>query len=437
VNDFKRRFVLLWVAVGVVGVLLAGLFFISFRIARRANEHMVRHKAITVVSGMRSAMMYSRRMGNMSPEVLQDALSTLLSPGVLHLGLVDEGLKYIASSEPDEVGKPSPFKMVKRAFILHKRLSAEIKWHGKNAKVFLFPRPHPRMCRSGWKGTCRMGESPFAMEVVVSTDWPAWMKTWLIMMVVAVLFTIFLLVLFAGLIKKQTIRADHLLIQTQKNRELQRLGELSAMVAHQLRNPLAGIKGNLQLGIERLKAGRMDDAIKDLDVSLGQIDRIEALVKNLLDFTRKLEIRRQAVNMAGLVSNVATEFEQQGHGIEVEAKDNAECVVDPTLIRQVLVNLINNAIESAGKDAGILIRVESGRLGCVLKVEDNGPGISPDMLEKVFDPFVSTRAKGSGLGLALVARVIQAHGGTVKAGHSDDLGGAMFTVTLPTEAVND
>lgn len=429
---------LLWTAIGLVGLLLAAILLMSIGIARKTNEHLVNHRAFAVAMGLRTVLRTRRGMRDMGPWVLQDAIKLLNGPGILHLGVLGRDLHYIASSNPDEIGDLTPFKTALRAFAQRKRLSESVKWNGQSAEVFVFPGPghRPRFMHRdmGMRPLMR----PFAMEVVVTKTWPAWLKTWIIFMMLASIFTMFLLSLFAFLIKKQTVRADHLLLQTQKNRELQRLGELSALVAHQLRNPLAGIKGNLQLGMERSRSQRHEAAMQDFEVALDQVEGIETLVRDLLAFTRRLEVRRRQVDMADLVDTLAGEYVNAGKDVKVRVLNNGNIPLDPTLIRQAIVNLLNNAMESIEKDAKVLITIDCGSDKCVLNVADNGPGLDMGMQDKVFDPFVSTKARGTGLGLALVAKVVQAHGGTVKAGHSEEMGGAMFTIILPkAEAKND
>ena len=419
-NDGGKRAALLWTAVVVVGLLQGVIVWMSVRIAAKTNTHMVRHRAVTVLAGVRS-LIRARGPGGLNE--LEDVLPMLKGPGVLHIAMVGPDLRYRFSSESGEIGRLTPFKAVLRAMTRPREVSSNVDWRGRRARVYVFSRGmHRGMMR-------RSGPGPLALEVVVDTAWPSWLKAWIGMMSATSLFTVILLAFFAWWIRKQDRIAARLAAQARQHQELRRLGELSAMVAHQLRNPLAGIKGNLQLGLERLSSGRQDAAVQDLDAALDEIRRIETLVKDLLAFTRDMKPRRTATDIAELAIEVAEGLD--GVQIDVIPKHVVTCLVDPVLIQQALVNIVHNAAHMGAKR--VEIRAGAGPDGCEISIDDDGPGLDPEMAGKVFDPFVSGSSKGTGLGLALVDKVVKAHGGRVDAGRSETLGGARFRLLLPVQ----
>ncbi len=419
-ND--RTFVLLWSTVVVVGVLLMVVVAISVRVADMTNRHLVRHRAFSVMLGMRFAM---RARGPAGLDAIQSVIPLLKRPGILQIGLVGPDMRYVATSNPAQKGKRTVFKVTLKAMARRGEASRRARWHGRAVRVFAFaPRPPGRMVR--WMHR-RM---PFVLEVVVDTSWPAWLRTWIALILGTGILALMVLILFAWRLQTQARRASRLEAEAQKNRELRRLGELSAMVAHQLRNPLAGLKGNLQLGIERLNAGRQEEAMDDLLTTLDSIQRIEDLVKNLLAFTRDMEPKKAPTDMAGLLGVIVEEMDgMSGVQVTLDASQAGTCPVDRELVRQAVQNLVQNAMDSGAHQVHVSVQADAD--GCIILVEDDGPGLDDAVATKVFEPFVSTRSKGTGLGLAMVDKVVRAHGGRVEAGRSERLGGALFRMTLP------
>jgi PAS domain S-box-containing protein len=220
-----------------------------------------------------------------------------------------------------------------------------------------------------------------------------------------------------------------------------------AMLSHELRNPLGAILNAVQV------AQRVSPAQPQLVEILGLIERqarqMGGLLNDLLDVSRyvfqKIEIRSQRVDLAGVaresVRVVRPQIERGNYTFDLDLRDDPLVVMgDPVRLQQIVVNLLHNAVKYT--PPGGCIRLSLGRERCqsVLAVRDTGVGISPDMLEKVFDPFVQAGAVGNhqeggfGVGLTLVRMLVDLHGGTVTAS-SDGLGrGSQFLVRLPLAA---
>lgn len=229
-------------------------------------------------------------------------------------------------------------------------------------------------------------------------------------------------------------------------READRLkDEFLAMLAHELRNPLAPIRNSLHI-LKRPETDR-PTAVQMLDMAERQVRNMARLLDDLLDVSRisrgKIELRREPLELTSVVHRaveaVRSLFEQRRHELTVSLPPAAVYVnADSTRLEQVLTNLLNNAAKYTDPGGHISITLDAQAGEAVLRVRDTGIGIDPQMLPHIFDLFVQAerrldRAQGGvGIGLTLVNRLVELHGGRVEA-HSPGLGqGSEFTVWLPT-----
>jgi len=213
----------------------------------------------------------------------------------------------------------------------------------------------------------------------------------------------------------------------EQQRRLGALGEMSAVLAHELRNPLASLKGNAQLLAERLGEGTPNHHKASLVVTEAR--RLEALTSDLLDFARSGPMDLQPTDPAALLSACA---EEVGHDAFAVRTDGAPRTwpLDERRMRQALTNVLRNARQATAE--GTRPEVAAGRTdgSLVITVRDFGPGVAAGEEKKIFSPFYTTRTTGTGLGLAVAQRVVEMHGGSIVAGNHPD-GGAVFRITLP------
>ena len=218
--------------------------------------------------------------------------------------------------------------------------------------------------------------------------------------------------------------------------QLATVGELAAGVAHELKTPLLGISGGLQLLGRRLDAGDLEGR-RLVEETLARVGRMEDAVQRLLAYARPAPARISRLDLNAVVERALQLLDPRARssGVEIRralAADLPPVPVDPEQIGQVVVNLALNGIEAM--DGGGRLEVATRRAdGSVeLSVADSGPGIAAAERERVFRPFHTTKHAGTGLGLAIVRQVVERHGGTVRLTTAPS-GGAQFVITLPLE----
>ncbi|MBI4564219.1 MAG: PAS domain S-box protein [Planctomycetes bacterium] len=211
------------------------------------------------------------------------------------------------------------------------------------------------------------------------------------------------------------------------------VGELAATVAHEVRNPLASI----QAALENLKAELKPNPVQD-DVFrkiLDQIQRLDHTVESLLVFAKPWEVQAREYDLSALIQSTihAIGREPEARGLRLEANVYAPCPVegDPQLVEQVLVNVLRNAVQATPAGGTVSVQISVTDHAVELVVRDTGPGIPPEHLSKIFHPFFTTKARGTGLGLATCQKMLHAHRGRIQIGNAAGGGGAEVVIKLP------
>lgn len=212
--------------------------------------------------------------------------------------------------------------------------------------------------------------------------------------------------------------------------QLAAVGQLAAGVGHEIRNPLTSIKMLVQAGLED-GGGLTDD---DLRVIEGEVRRMERSLRTFLDFARPAAPERRPTDLVPLVAGVADllrgRAEKQRVGIRLDLPAGGVVVTaDGEQLRQVLVNLGLNALDAMPTGGELRFGLKRAGGAVELEVADTGPGIAPAVMPRLFEPFVSTKDTGLGLGLVISKRIVAEHGGTVAAANRPG-GGASFFVKL-------
>ncbi len=218
-----------------------------------------------------------------------------------------------------------------------------------------------------------------------------------------------------------------------RNDRMRELGAMAAVIAHEIRNPLGGIRGFASL-LKRDLVGQapMQNMVDNIIEGTEDINR---LVVNILNYSSPLKVQLEWVDMVLLIKEVikknqaSIEFNEHTN-IVLDLPNSLKAYLDATLFRSILHNLVTNSIEAMPKGGNITITLYQKANEILLKVKDNGIGVAKENMEKIFTPFFTTKVRGHGFGLAYVYRIVQElHGGIMV--DSELNAGTTFTITLP------
>ena len=224
--------------------------------------------------------------------------------------------------------------------------------------------------------------------------------------------------------------------QTRENQILKALaaiGESSSLLAHEIKNPITSINLALRSMVNKLGADERS-VLEDL---VTRMQRLERTMRRTLSFAKPLDIDLSSEDVLPIVLGPVDSLrdEAEGRGVEIEVSVDSACPplrVDKGLVEEALSNLIGNALQAVGEGGTVSITAApAGTAWVEIKVQDDGPGIPQSLLPTLFRPFVTTKEEGTGLGLALVQKIAEEHGGNVEARVSESLGGACFCLKLP------
>lgn len=224
-----------------------------------------------------------------------------------------------------------------------------------------------------------------------------------------------------------SVRAERADVRSARDQQLKTLGKMSAVLGHELRNPLAGLKGHAQLILR--KPTDEQGVRRAAETVVREAVRLEQLANQILEFARTGEVVPAPADPM-LVAQAAVEAVASPR-VRLIAQDTLPTwPLDRARMEQVLVNLLRNALQASGDDAEVELEVARVDRTLIFEVRDRGEGLVPGTEEDLFEPFVTHRAKGSGLGLTLAREIVQGHHGRIEAMNRRG-GGAAFRVSVP------
>lgn len=250
----------------------------------------------------------------------------------------------------------------------------------------------------------------------------------------------------ATLFFKDLTRVEQMEERDRLRDRLAALGEMAAAIAHEVKNPLASIE--VMAGVLKRQLTEQPEALETLSDIIKEAKLANAIVVEVLEFVRPIQLQVERASLDEILKDSITMAEAKMRrgtvSIRTDLASNVpELLVDPHQLRQLFTNLLANAFEALGGEGHVDIRAEllpgeeepSGDLDplppqVAVEVRDNGPGMGPDDLERIFSPFFTTKPQGTGLGLAIVRKVVDAHDGRITAVSAPGRGAA-FKVTLP------
>jgi signal transduction histidine kinase len=238
-------------------------------------------------------------------------------------------------------------------------------------------------------------------------------------------------------LRTKLVHSQHVL---EKQEKLATLGTLAAGIAHEIRNPLTSVKARLYTLDKHLEVPAL--AHKDTEIISAEITRLENIVQGVLNFARPSEPELKTICAQNLLSEVhslmASTLDDQRVQFTLEPGPDLFISADVSHLKQVLINLVRNAVEAIDTEGTITLRARSSRAtlderdteAVILEVTDTGRGIPPEVEKRLFDPFFTTKETGTGLGLSVAARIVEKHGGVLqyqtRVGH-----GTTFGIVLP------
>ncbi len=221
-------------------------------------------------------------------------------------------------------------------------------------------------------------------------------------------------------------RSQQMTTEMERQRHLATLGEMSAVMAHEIRNPLASLKGHAQLLAEEVPEGKPRTRVARV---VDEAIRLERLTNDLLAFARSAEVKLAPVSPAELLAAAAAGSRAASRVQLDTGRAPAQFPLDGPRLQRALANLLDNAADASDQPVEATAAASPG--GLAFTVRDHGPGVPAADRERVFEAFVTGKSQGTGLGLAVARRIVELHGGRLTVEDAPG-GGALFRVEIPT-----
>lgn len=232
---------------------------------------------------------------------------------------------------------------------------------------------------------------------------------------------------------KDITRIKELEAENERNRRLTAMGSLLMKIAHEIRNPLGSIELFANMIAEDLSEKVQGEYARRIS---SAVSMLRNTLENMLSFTRGINPKKEVVCINALIREIVKEFDElfQRVGINMEFQAEAEysVLLDSSLIRQALINLIVNAYQAMPEGGLLSIKISKEQRFLKISIKDTGPGIEKEFIDRIFEPFFSTKDRGSGLGLSITSSIISAHNGKIDV-TSEINKGTEFALYLPLE----
>ena len=394
----------MWLTVGLSWFALR-----NYSSAAPVADDNLRGLALTIASAMEG-------VAGRDPSL--NALASFQSPEIAYAMLIAPSGKILFHSNPDLTGNEVGDSRY-RSILASGALGEERVRLGTGEYVYEFQAPFHlagkacvlRLALHTWRSEAVMRRARFGVALIFSLLALGWVLGGAVYL----------------LLRRQAAQEKRL---AQQN-ELERLGEVGAVLAHEVRNPLAGIKGYGQLLAERLPEGREREYAQ---LIVRESLRLEQLADDILLYTRTDAKPLLSGNLSAVVGQLtallAPQLETAGVRMAVSIAEQVKVGCPDEQLHRLLLNLLTNAIQALPEGGDIALVATVHDVEVEISVADNGPGVDPEMRAVLFEPFRTSKARGAGLGLALCKKIVDGCGGRIAVGDAPE-GGALVSVRLP------
>jgi len=349
------------------------------------------------------------------------------------VSLLDSNLNVVAHTDPDRIGKQEKEPLVLKAKATGQLFSQIVESGGGKQR---FEVVKPVALGESNLGFLKVGLSLGSMEVT-------WYNS------LRAIVTLGVAILAAGILGMAAIfHNQHSYIKEVRGLEtevahrerLSALGNLAANVAHEIKNPLNAISMGLQRLNAEFQSTQDEDQYSRLtELVLGEVRRLDSIVEQFLSLARPLEIKPEELWVQDVLNELATLVEGGAQQSKVQIQVVAPLTLPPLkadreYLRQTLLNLILNGLQAMPEGGTLALEATMLKGDFLISVTDTGTGIAPENLPRIFEPYFTTKSKGSGLGLSIARRIVEAHGGTITVS-SEPGWGCRFQISLPIESV--
>jgi len=382
----------------------------GYSAARSASFALVQARAIDVTLLVRRELHLAEAV---DAQALQDIVDELSEQQVTYLAVLDGQGEVVARGGTPSTGRVGPVSSLGN--LRWQKIGDRIRAAGNVGRPWRRRRFGPPMARSALS---------FVVEFLPGSA-TALSSRALVTLAISC-FAAALLLAVAALSFRRARERESLIAQLARDQELKSLGEMSAVLSHELRNPLTALKGHTQLLLEKLAPDH--PGRPGAERILAGALRLETTANQILYFSRKAEVTVRPESPRA-VAQAAIEVAGEPRARLDGAPEVASWPLDALRMEQVLVNLIRNAAQAA-PEGPIELGVKVARGSLEFSVRDHGPGLPPGEEARIFEPFYGKNVRGAGLGLAICRQIVEAHGGRIE-GETHPDGGALFRVLLP------
>ncbi len=419
----------------------------SYRISIAGSRHLLETRATDIAVNLGFAL---ERLG-LNTELFPDLVASDRWEYLAFLALVDKDMTCILHSNQKLIGRKIKDASISRVFKME-RIVTHFEKLATGEKVFILDFPlklhladmNQMAGRRIWSDT-GLGRRPgpdvlkplpalkiYCLRVALH-PWPAFsIERKAKFQLMMILSSVVLLWLLAGFFIRAW-KKNYLLEKSLAEKErMAALGQMAAVLAHEIRNPLSTIKGFAQIHMEDASD---PDIKEDMEIIVDQVARLERLASNLLGYAKPTQIHLENFDVRQLCRDIARTIPVDGQKIDLRIEClGKKIVADRSKIIQVVVNLVQNSIEALKDEpvkGSVHVRIKATEEGVGIRVEDNGPGFKEETMDRLFQPFFTTKTRGTGLGLAIVKRLCDAMNGKIDIGRGN-MGGAMVEIFIPS-----